>query len=250
MFILPVNRDVSPSTTPVISSALVIINSLVWLGLTLTGFNETAIQSFGLHPVHWTMIALFTHMFLHSGFWHIAGNMWFLWMFAPKLEERQGKGLFLFAYLICGIGAASLHTLLNLQSEIPMVGASGAISGVAGMYFVLFPRSPFSLQIYLGWWRIKSFDALTRSAVGVWIGEQFLLGLITTATQSVSIAFWAHVGGFVSGLLVAVGVALRATPAEKEEILRPSPLSEEEKEELFADRIEQPSGLTTLNLKE
>jgi membrane associated rhomboid family serine protease len=189
-------------------------------------------------------------MFLHAGFWHVAGNMWFLWMFAPKLEQRLGSWFFLVAYLICGLGAASLQTLLSPGSTVPMVGASGAISGVAGMYFVLFPRSPFSLELYLGWWHVKSFDAMTRGAVGAWIGEQFVLGLITSATRSIGIAFWAHVGGFLAGLLIAAAITATATTKEQEEILHPKPYTTEEKDELLADRIEQPSNLTTLKLND
>jgi membrane associated rhomboid family serine protease len=248
MFLLPVNKDRPPAGTPVLTIVLMVVNALVWLGLTIAGTNDKMVQLYGLHSAHWTASTLFTHMFLHAGFWHVAGNMWFLWMFTPKLEERLGSGFFLLAYLTSGIGAAGLQTLFTPASMIPMVGASGAISGVAGMYFVLYPRSPFSLQLYLGWWHVKNFDAMTRGAVGAWIGEQLLLGLITSATHSTGIAFWAHVGGFISGFLIGVLAASLATAKEKEEILRPKPYSEEEREEVFADRTEQPSDLTTLKL--
>lgn len=248
MFILPVNRDCPPVRTPVFTYALMAVNSLVWLALTVAGTNTPMIQQFGLYPAHWTLVSLFSHMFLHAGFWHVAGNMWFLWMFAPRLEERLGSWLFAAAYFTCGIGAAGLETLFTPGSTMPMVGASGAISGVAGMYFVLFPRSPFDLCLYLGWWQVKTFNVLTRGAVGAWIGEQFVLGLITSFTHSIGIAFWAHVGGFLSGLIIAALVAIRAGKEEQETILRPKPYTEEEREELFADREEQPSGLTTLSL--
>jgi membrane associated rhomboid family serine protease len=248
MFVLPVNKDCPPAHTPVLTYLLIAANSLVWLALTIIGINGASIQSYGLHPASWTPLTLFTHMFLHASFWHVAGNMWFLWMFAPKLEERIGRWLFLLAYLVCGIGAAGLHSLLTHGSNIPMVGASGAISGVAGMYFVLFPRSPFNLELYLGWWHVRTFNAMTRGAIGTWIGEQLLLGLITSATHSIGIAFWAHVGGFASGFLIGALVASLATTHEREMILRPKPLSEEEREEAFADREEQPSELTTLKL--
>jgi membrane associated rhomboid family serine protease len=248
MFVLPVNRDNAPTRTAVVTLTLMVVNSVVWLGLAIAGINNQAVQSYGLHPANWSALTLFTHMFLHAGFWHVAGNVYFFWMFAPKLEQRLGSWLFLATYLVGGIGAAGLQTLFTPGSTIPMVGASGAISGVAGMYFVLFPRSPFTLELYLGWWHVKSFNALTRGAVGVWIGEQFLLGLITTATRSVGIAFWAHVGGFATGLLIAAGVASRASKKEQEEILYPKPYTHEEREEIFADRQEQPSDLTILKL--
>ena len=147
MFVLPVNRDAPARSAVPVTKTLIAVNALLWAGLSLAGWNVEAIQRFGLHPAHWTFAALGAHMFLHAGFWHVAGNMWFLWMFAPKLEERLGGGKFLLMYVACGIAAAGVHTLFSLGSTIPMVGASGAISGVAGLYFVLFPRSPFDLQL-------------------------------------------------------------------------------------------------------
>ena len=159
---------------------------------------------------------------------------------------------FIAAYLLCGLGGQGLHTLLSRGSLVPCVGASGAISGVAGMYFLLYPRSPFDLILYFGWWIRKSFRATTRGAIGTWIGEQFLLGLIFKAVggSGGGIAFWAHVGGFVSGLFCAALILPRATAEEREMILRPKPLSQEEKDEIFADRAEKPSGLTTLKLSD
>jgi membrane associated rhomboid family serine protease len=250
MFLLPVNRDSRPVKSPAVTRTLIVINFAIWLGLTVAGMNGEMGRLYGLHSAHWTITTLFTHMFLHAGFWHVLGNMWFLWMFAPKLEDRLGHAFFLAAYLVCGLGAASLQTLFTLGSTVPMVGASGAISGVAGMYFVLFPRSPFNLELYFGWWHVKSFNAMTRGAVGAWIGEQLLLALITSATHGIGIAFWAHIGGFVTGFLIGAIVASLVSRQEQQEILRPKPLTEVEREELFADRTEQPSELTTLKLNE
>lgn len=118
------------------------------------------------------------------------------------------------------------------------------------MYFLLYPRSPFDLVLYFGWWIRKSFQATTRGAVGAWIGEQFVLGFIVKAIGSTGggIAFWAHVGGFASGLLYAAMLLPKTTAAEREMILRPQPMSAEEKDEIFADRVEEPSNLTTLKL--
>lgn len=248
MFVLPVNRDRSPDRTPFVTIALMIVNSAVWAILAFSGINGGILQEYGLHPAHWTLLTAVTHMFLHAGFWHVAGNMYFLWMFAPKVEERLGSPLFALTYLLSGFAAAGVHTLFSLGSTIPLVGASGAISGVAGMYFVLFPRSPFDLQLYLGWWKVKSFAAQTRGAVGTWIAEQFVLGLITSSLHSAGIAFWAHVGGFACGFLIGAIVASRATAEEQQAILRPQPLTDQEKEEILADRVEQPSELTTLKL--
>lgn len=251
MFILPVNRDRPPERTPCVTWSLIVLNAAIWVLLAFSGRNTGAILRFGLYPMHWTWTGLFAHMFLHAGLLHVGGNMWFLRMFAPRLEERLGGAPFLLAYLLSGVGAAGLHSLVEHGSSLPMVGASGAISGVAGMYFVLFPRSPFELILYLGWWIRRSFSAMTRGAIGVWIGEQFVLGVITSSIGAATVAFWAHVGGFLTGLLLAVLVVLGSSRDERETILRPAPLTEEERDEIWPDRPdreEHDSGLTTLKL--
>ena len=252
MFILPINRDAQPARTPWITWTLIVVNSILWITPTLLGLNNRLIQEYGYRPGAASFLTLFASMFLHAGFWHLAGTMWFFWMFAPKIEARLGSFWFIAAYLLCGLGGQGLHTLLSRGSLVPCVGASGAISGVAGMYFLLYPRSPFDLILYFGWWIRKSFRTTTRGAIGTWIGEQFLLGLIFKAVggSGGGIAFWAHVGGFVSGLFCAALILPRATAEEREMILRPKPLSQEEKDEIFADRAEKPSGLTTLKLSD
>jgi membrane associated rhomboid family serine protease len=139
-----------------------------------------------------------------------------------------GEWLFALVYLICGLGAAYLHRAFNLSSIIPCVGASGAISGIAGIYFILFPKAKFDLLFYFGWIRLGTVEATTHAAVGAWIAEQILLGLLTQFTHASSVAFWAHVGGFGAGMLIALAfvfvvpekkrrMAERATPWYKQE---------------------------------
>lgn len=250
MFILPINRDAQPRKRPYVTYGLIFTNSVIWLLATVMGQNTALINTYGYRAGTPSLLTLFTSMFLHVGLLHVAGNMWFLWMFAPKIEERLGGFWFLLGYVICGMGGTCLYTLLAPGSLIPCVGASGAISGVTGMYFVLFPRSPFDLVLYFGWFRLKSFRAQTRGAVGTWIGEQAVLGLLTTALGSNGggVAFWAHVGGFVTGLICGALDLPWASRAEREQILHPLPLTQEEKDEIFADRVEKPSELTTLKL--
>jgi len=96
-------------------------------------------------------------MFLHAGFWHIFGDMWFLWMFGVRVENALTKGLFLPVYLVCALGADGLHWLLNQHSTVPCVGTSGAILGIAGTYLVLFPKSKFDLVIYYPWTELKTY---------------------------------------------------------------------------------------------
>lgn len=149
-------------------------------------------------------------MFLHAGILHLLGNTWFFWMFGPRVENKLGKVPFLLLYLTSGLGATALHSAFNVSSTVPCVGASGAISGVAAAYFVLFPRSLFDLDIYLGLYGpLKRFRARTHTAIGAWIGEQFVLALLTRFARFSAVAFWAHVGGFATGVLFVLAVRTR-----------------------------------------
>ena len=174
-------------------------------------------MTYGFVPAHPHWSTAFFAMFLHAGWWHLIGNMWFLWMFGRHVEVEVGSVAFLGLYLICGVCGQGLHHAFNAQSTIPLVGASGAISGVAGLYYVLFPNSKFDLDVYLGWWHIKTIETRTRGAVGAWIGEQIVLGALTSISHFSSTAFWAHVGGFSAGALL--GLATRPWLVEKENLL-------------------------------
>jgi membrane associated rhomboid family serine protease len=249
MFLVPINRDRRSPQTPWVTYGLIAINSLLWIVPAFLGINQRLIFTYGYRPAAPSLLTLFASMFLHIGLLHVAGNMWFLWMFAPKLEARLGSFLFLFMYLLSGVGGAGLHTLLSSSSMLPCVGASGAISGIVGMYFVLYPRSPFELVFYFGFWLRKSFASQTRGAVGAWLAVQLLLGLISKAAGvNGGVAFWAHVGGFLTGVLCAGAELLTANADEVRSVIRPAPLTAEEKEEMLADTVEKSSGLTTLKL--
>lgn len=145
---------------------------------------------------------LLTSMFMHGSFSHLFGNMWFLWVFAPALEGKMGLKRFLLLYLLSGVGAAMLHGAFDSSSSIPMVGASGAISGVLGAYFILFSRSfiltlvfPFFFTVW-----IPAFFYL-----GYWAFIQLVYGLLSLP----GVAWWAHVGGFLIGLTLAPGIRPR-----------------------------------------
>ncbi len=203
MFILPLNKDNDFEHKPYVVIGLILINGIV-LVITNYVLNPSDVfKDFGFVPSFHHFPTLFSSMFLHAGFWHFFGNSWFLWMFGPRVEDAFGKALFVAAYLLCGLGGSALHYLLNSQSSVPCVGASGAISGIAGAYFILYPRSRFDLVIYFLRIEVKTIQTFTRGAVGAWIAEQTLLGLITKALPISSTAFWAHIGGFLVGLLLA-----------------------------------------------
>ncbi len=143
-------------------------------------------------------LPLITSMFLHSGFLHLAGNMLFLWIFGDNVEDTFGHLPYLFFYLGCGLGAGLLHILFNLGSTIPALGASGAISGVMGAYMVLFPRERILTLVFIFVVPIPAVFIL-----GYWFLLQFLAGIDALGTSAKGgVAVWAHVGGFLLGVLL------------------------------------------------
>jgi membrane associated rhomboid family serine protease len=202
-------RDVIPSrTTPGVTITLIVINVLVFLfQLSLTERGQDAfISAFGLVPAYFSFLTVLTSMFVHGGIAHIAGNMLFLWIFGDNVEDRLGHGRFLFFYLLCGFVAAFAQTALNADSVVPMVGASGAIAGVMGAYLVLYPHSRvlmlFPFPVFL-------FELPAIVFLGMWFFVQFLngIGQLPVFQQdqiSGGVAFWAHVMGFVAGLVLVV----------------------------------------------
>ena len=239
MFCFPVPKDKFQITTPWVIGTIAILDGLLLIPF-YTGDRAALFAHYAFTPSHPTLLTLVSALFLHLGVLHYIGNMWFLWIFGRKVECTLGSIRFAALYLFCGIGGQFLYLFLNLHSNIPLVGASGAISGIAGFYFVVFPHDRFNLHLYFGWWKVAKIDSTTRSAVGAWIGEQLLLALLTRLAPFSSVAFWAHIGGFATGAMAGVLYHYRVP-----EINRPSiPVIELEGE----DTKEQPSDLTTLKL--
>ncbi|MCP5433273.1 MAG: rhomboid family intramembrane serine protease [Alphaproteobacteria bacterium] len=154
---------------------------------------------------------VFTSMFLHGGILHLAGNMLFLWIFGDNVEEAMGHARYLVFYLLSGIAAALGQGLLDPASQVPMIGASGAISGVLGAYVLLYPHATVKTVIIFGIF-IQVVHVPAFVVLGIWFGGQLLMGLLNTGAEG-GVAFWAHIGGFLAGLaLVPVfrrpGIAL------------------------------------------
>jgi membrane associated rhomboid family serine protease len=240
MFCLPVPKDKYQTATPWVLIAIALIDAVLLVPLFGAGKAEF-ITHYAFFPGHPTFLTLVSAIFLHAGLWHYIGNMWFLWIFGRKVECLLGHIRFAVLYLLSGIGGQLLHLLLNLHSMIPLVGASGAISGIAGIYFVLFQEDRFHLHLYLGYWKVKTFDTTTRGAVGAWIGEQTILGLLTRLSLFTSVAFWAHVGGFLVG--ATGGVVFDKLVSTEGRPTIPLIATFED-----IDNQEQPSELTTLKL--
>jgi len=144
---------------------------------------------------------LFTSMFMHGGWFHIIGNMWFLWIFGDNVEDAMGHVRFVIFYLLCGLGAAGLQIAANPGSPIPMVGASGAIGGVMGAYVVLYPRVHVHLFVFLGFFA-TTFAVPAIFMLGYWIVVQLIGGFGSIGAAGGGVAFWAHVGGFGAGAIL------------------------------------------------
>ena len=209
-------RDHNPSErTPYVTWALIAANVLVYFYEWSIGSNDTALARFyadwALFPAAVTQgneyRGLVTHMFLHAGLLHLAGNMLFLWIFGDNLEDQMGHMGYLAFYLACGLVAAFAQILPDPHSTIPMVGASGAIAGVMGGYLLLFPRARIDiLLIFIIFFRVFTIPAFVM--LGIWFGFQVFSGLAAAAEDG-GVAFWAHVGGFVAGLALTFPAWLR-----------------------------------------
>jgi rhomboid family protein len=199
-------RDVIPSrSTPYITVTLIVLNAVAWLyELTIPGdLRPVFLQLYGVVPADFSTPTLVSSMFLHGSWSHFIGNMWYLWIFGDNVEDRVGHGRFIAFYLLCGIVAALGHVAMDPTSILPTIGASGAIAGVMGGYFVLYPQSRVLTLVPL----IVYFEIIELPAVvllGFWfIMQLFSAGAIavTANASSGGIAFVAHVAGFVAGLL-------------------------------------------------
>lgn len=166
---------------------------------------EKIVQHFGLIPLHAQPLTFVTSIFLHGSIFHLLGNMLFLWICGDNVEDRLGHFGFLLFYLAAGIIASLTHIKMTTMPGIPCIGASGAISGVLGAYVVLFPKSKIKFW-YLFWFylifRTGTFTLASVWALGFWFIEQLLLGYLNLSVQSGGVAYWAHIGGFISGLLI------------------------------------------------
>ncbi len=207
-------KDYNPRQgEPFVTAILIAVNVAVFLVQLLMGqeMERQVIVSLGLIPARtWegltegtNLIAsvgsLFTSMFVHSSVLHLAGNMWFLWIFGDNVEDRMGRVLFPVCYILVGLGADAAQMAANISSQVPMVGASGAISGVMGVYLVLFPKVRIEVS-----WRLTSWHMSARSYLAIWIAFQVLMGLLSLGRSGGGIAWWAHIGGFASGLFMGL----------------------------------------------
>jgi membrane associated rhomboid family serine protease len=225
--VIPYRDENETVRTPIITFAIIAINFAVWIFVQGAGSPErvaASVCNLGLIPGELTLQArpgegfpigqgmaclidagreplhILTSMFLHSGWMHLIGNMWFLWLFGNNIEDSMGRGRFIVFYLLGGLGAAAAQVFTNPGSIYPMVGASGAISAVMGAYIVLYPN----VKVYTLVPIIIIFTTIALPAwvmLGYWILLQVVGGLAPVNAAEGGVAFWAHIGGFVVGVL-------------------------------------------------
>lgn len=201
-------RDSQPSLNkPVVTGVLIALNVLVFVfeRTLVEPVQELFVLSYGMVPVRFTWMSLFTSMFLHGGWMHLIGNMWFLWIYGDNIEDILGRWRYLLFYLACGAAAGLTHLAFNLDSRIPTVGASGAIAGVMGAYMLRFPHSRIVTLLPL----FIFFTTIELPAYVIllyWFAIQIFSGVGDTVTragvQQGGVAWWAHAGGFVAGALL------------------------------------------------
>lgn len=199
-------------TYPIVNTLLILANVIVFLyqlslapaqyqtlvlaNATIPSHVRAALGGHGSFEA--ALLPLFTSMFLHSGFMHIAGNMLFLWIFGDNVEDYFGHFPYLLFYLACGVGSGLAHILFNFHSSLPALGASGAISGVMGAYIILYPRARVLTLVFIFFLPIPAFIIL-----GYWFLLQFLAGVSSVgAAATGGVAWWAHIGGFLMGMFI------------------------------------------------
>ena len=209
---IPYKDDNPTHRFPYVTIGIIISNMLIFLleiisppGMEKTVYAYGAVPQYILtfekfQPIH-PALTVFTAMFMHGGVFHLGGNMLYLWIFGNNIEDKLGHLRFIIFYIFCGITAAYSHALIDPHSLTPMIGASGAISGILGAYLLLFPRAGVYTLIFLGFFvQVVKIPALI--VIGFWAIVQFINGLVSTGlVKQGGVAWFAHIGGFLTGLL-------------------------------------------------
>ena len=214
----PIRDDVPSRTFPAVTVGLIVINVLIFffeLALGSRGLRAF-VASYGMVPGYVTAFArggdvsagqaffpFFSSMFLHGGWIHLIGNMWYLWIFGDNVEDRLGHFRFLIFYIVCGIVANVGHYAFNATSGVPAIGASGAVAGVLGAYLISYPRARILTVVPLFLF-IHFIELPALIVLGFWFILQFLNGAasVVMSTATGGVAWWAHIGGFIGGILI------------------------------------------------
>jgi hypothetical protein len=213
---IPLKDNIPSRTFPFVNISLIILNIVVFLyEVSLGPYLEHFIFHFGVIPHKFilllssdtfypaaTFLPLFTSLFLHGGWLHLLGNMLYLWIFGDNVEDVLGHARYLIFYLLCGIGAGMTHIITQSVSQVPTIGASGAIAGVMGAYFVLFPKARVVTLVPIFFF-IQLIEIPAFFFLAFWLIMQLFSGTFSgSSAYSGGIAFWAHIGGFACGMLL------------------------------------------------
>lgn len=208
---IPLRDEIPTRRVPIVNYVLIAANIIVFILMWLAGSaQESLVYQFAMIPSNFRdgvgvgdVFDIFTSMFMHAGLAHIAGNMLYLWIFGDNVEDSLGTVRYLALYLVGGVVASLTHLLTNPGSQVPTVGASGAIAAVLGAYLVLYPQSRIVTAIPFGrFMRVTTVPALI--VLGFWFVLQLFSGVLSLGGPDVGgVAFWAHVGGFVAGIVIA-----------------------------------------------
>jgi membrane associated rhomboid family serine protease len=200
-FFLPIDEGRPPKRFPLVNILLITLNIYVFMKTYSSFHFEQWVMRYGFIPAAPNLGSVVSAMFLHAGLVHLIGNMYFLYVFGDKVEDRLGRVTYLLTYFLCGFGAAFLQYSTNPLSTVPVIGASGAISGVCALYMVMFPWQKMRLQFFFLVFPVFSLPARAIFVVGIWFLEQYFMAVYSEPGLG-GVAFWAHVGGFLSGLIL------------------------------------------------
>jgi membrane associated rhomboid family serine protease len=206
---IPLRSSEPHYSTPSVTLTIIAANVAVFLYELSLGMSSYSLNRFILHygivPDRFHYSSILTSMFIHGGFLHIAGNMWFLWIFGRGVEDLLGHAKYLFLYFACGIAAALLFVLVNSNSTAPTIGASGAIAGVMGAYLIKFPRAHIVTLVFIVIF-ITTVDIPAFFLLLYWFAIQFFSGVgsVGDSASSGGVAWFAHVGGFIAGMLLVM----------------------------------------------
>ncbi len=202
---IPLRALLLRNSTPVMTLALIAINTFCFLyEMAMPPYLRNAfIEHYALVPDRLYLPSFLTSMFLHGGWLHLIGNMWFLWVFGSHIEDAMGSGRFLIFYLISGVASAAVQFVTSVGSPVPTVGASGAIAGVMGAFLILYPRVRVVTLIFIVIF-VTTYDLPAALMLIYWFLLQLLSGLgsLASVSQAQSIAWFAHVGGFLAGIFL------------------------------------------------
>jgi membrane associated rhomboid family serine protease len=201
-------RDTIPSRrVPVVNYTIMALNVVVFLyELTLGRRLVPFLMAWGLVPRHFAPVTLITSMFLHGGILHVGGNMLYLYIFGDNVEDQLGRWRYVAFYLLCGIAAAATQAYSNPHANVPMIGASGAIAGVSGAYFLFYPQARVVTLVPVFIF-LQVIEVPAVVFLLIWFVWQVVSGVATLGSSGAGVAFWAHIGGFVAGMVL--GPALR-----------------------------------------